>query len=85
MEQYANNSVFVQVDIDEVEECFLGPEYADVARLKADLKKAEKFGVFKVKEEGERSRLAASKWRWNDWQRQSKVARGKSLEGKPRT
>ena len=30
MLQYVNNSECVQLDIDEVEECSLGPEYADV-------------------------------------------------------
>ena len=30
MEQYVNNSECFQLGIDEVEECSLGPEYADI-------------------------------------------------------
>ena len=30
MEQYVNNSDVLKLDIDEVEECSLGPEYSDV-------------------------------------------------------
>ena len=30
MEQYVNNSECIQLDIDEVEECSLGLEYADI-------------------------------------------------------
>ena len=51
-----NNSDCIKLDTDEVEECSLGLEYG--RRLEA----------FKVKEEGEH--LVASKWRWDDWQRQ---------------
>ena len=54
MEQYVNNSECIHLDTDEVEECSLGPEYADVD-VKQFLRKA------KVKEEGEH--LVASKWR----------------------
>ena len=41
MEQYVNNSECVQLDIDEVEECSLGPEYADVD-VKQILRKGDK-------------------------------------------
>ena len=66
-----NNSECFQLDI-EVEECSLGPEYADVD-MKKILSKASRegrkfFKVLKVKEEGEHP--VASKWRWDDWQRQ---------------
>ena len=81
MQRYANNSEFVQLDIDEVEECSLGLEYADVD-VKQILRKATREGkkqieVFKVKE-GEQP--VASKWRWDDWQRQRKSQEEKSLE-----
>ena len=39
MEQYVNNSERIQLDIDEVEECSLGAEYADVD-VKQILRKA---------------------------------------------
>ena len=62
-EQYVNNSECIQLGIDEVEACSLGPEYADID-VKQILRKATRegrniFEVFKVKEEGEQ--LAASK------------------------
>ena len=71
MEQCVNNSECIQLDIDEVEECSLGPKYANVD-VKQILREATResrtcFEVFKVKEEGEH--LVASKWRWDDWQR----------------
>ena len=40
MEQYVNNSECIKLDIDEVEECSLGPEWANV-----DVKKILKKGV----------------------------------------
>ena len=63
MEQYVNNSECIHLDIDEVEECSMGPEYADVD-VKKNLRRASReginmFEVFKVKEEGEY--LVASK------------------------
>ena len=86
MEQYVNNSECIQLDIDEVEECSLGPQYGDVD-VKKILRRVSRegrniFEVFKMKEKGEHP--VASKWRWDDWQRQE-IARVKSLEGKPRT
>ena len=59
-EQYVNNSECKQLDIDEVEECSLGPEYADI-----DVK-AEKGEL-----------LVASKWCWEDCQKQTKRKRNK--------
>ena len=64
MEQYVNNSECKQLNIDEVEECSLGPEYADI-----DVK-AEKGEL-----------LVASKWRWEDCQKQRNRKRNK-LTGK---
>ena len=69
-----NNSECIQVDIEVVEECSLGVEYADVD-VKKILRKASRggrkiFEVFKVKAEGEHQ--VASRWRWDDWQRQRK-------------
>ena len=55
MKQYVDNSECKQLDTDEVEECSLGPEYADI-----DVK-AEKGEL-----------LVASKWRWEDCQKQNK-------------
>ena len=77
MEQYANNSECIQLDIDEVEECSSCLEYADVD-VKMIFRKASRegrniFKIFKVKEEGEHP--VASKWRWDDWQRQQEDKR----------
>ena len=74
-----NNIVCFQLDIDEVEECSLDPEYADIDVTQI-LRKATRegrniFEVFKVKEKGKL--LVASKWRWDDCQRQRKSQEGK--------
>ena len=66
-----NNSECTKLEIAEVEECSLGPEYADVD-VKHFLRNATRggrnfFEVFKVKEEG--AHLVASKLRWDDCQR----------------
>ena len=80
MEQYVNNSECIQLDIDEVEECSLGPEYADID-VKKILRKATRegrniFEVFKVKGKGEL--LVTSQWRWDDCQRQMKSQEDKA-------
>ena len=71
MEQYVNNSECIQLDIDEVEEYSLGPEYADIdvkqISRKATREDRNIFEVFKVEEKGQL--LVASKWRWDDCQR----------------
>ena len=54
IEQYVNNSDCRKLDIDEVEEHSLGPEYSDV-----DVKH-----IFKKC--GKRRQNIASKWRWDD-------------------
>ena len=82
-----NNSECIQLDIDEVEECSLGPECADID-VKQIFRNATRegrniFEVFLVKDKGEL--LVASKWRWEDCQRQKEIARGESLEGTSRT
>ena len=68
-----------QLDIDEMEDCSFDQEYADVD-VKKILRRVSRegrniFEVFKVKEEGEH--LCARK--------RKESARGKSLEGKPKT
>ena len=74
MEQYVNNSECKQLDIDEVEECSLGPEYVDIDLTQILRKTTGEgrniFEDFKVKEKGEL--LVACKWRWDDCQRQRK-------------
>ena len=54
-----------------------GSEYADIdvkqISSKATREGRNMFKVFKVKEEGEH--LVASKWRWDDWQRQKEDKR----------
>ena len=68
MKQCVNNRECMQLDIEEVEECSLGPEYASIDVMRF-LRKAIREGrnilkVFEVKEEGEH--LVASKWRWDE-------------------
>ena len=76
MKQYVNNSDCIKL----VEDFSLGPGYTDVdvkqisrkgdtRRQKILHEKAENIEIFKVKE-GEQP--VASKWRWDDWQRQRK-------------
>ena len=72
MEQHVNNSQVFKVEIAEVEECSLGPEYSDVD-VKHILRSATRegrriFEVFSVREKGEHP--VASKWRWDDGQKQ---------------
>ena len=73
MKHYVNNSDCIKLEIGEVEECSFGPEYSDVY-VKHMLRNATRgrkhFEVFSVKEEGEHQ--VASKWRWDDCQRQRK-------------
>ena len=74
MEQYVNNSDCKKLEIDEVEVCSLGPEYSDVD-VKHVLRTVTRegrfvFEDFSVKARGEH--LVASKWRWDDCQRQRK-------------
>ena len=74
MEHNVNNNDCIKLEIDEVEDCSLGPEYSDVD-VKHTLRNAPRecrniFEAFSVKEKGEH--LVASKWRWDDCQRQRK-------------
>ena len=74
LEQYVNNCDCIKLEIDEVDEYFLGPEYSDVD-VKHVVRDATRegrtfFEVFSVKEKGEH--LVASQWRWDDCQRQRK-------------
>ena len=73
MEQYVNNSDYMKLEIDEVEDYSLGPEYSDDVKhfLRSATREGMKtFEVFSVKEKGEH--LVASKWRWDDCRRQRK-------------
>ena len=75
LEHHANNSDRIKLEIDEVEDYSLGPEYSDVD-VKHILRNTtregrQNFEVFLcVNEKGEH--LVASKWRWEDCQRQRK-------------
>ena len=60
MEQYVNISDCINLEIDEVEDSSLGPEYSDV-----DVKHI-------LRNERKNGHLVASKWRWDDCQRQRK-------------
>ena len=74
MKQYVNNSDCINLDIDEVEECSLGPEYSvvDVKHILRTATREARFviEVFSVKARDEH--LVASKWRRDDCQRQKK-------------
>ena len=74
MEQYVNKSEVIKFEIADVEDYSLGPEYSDVD-VKKSLRHATRegrniFEVFSVK--GEVEHLVASKWRWDDIQKQGR-------------
>ena len=74
MEQCATNSDSIILEINEVEDYSLSTEYSDVdvKHLSRNATREGRtiFEVFSVEEKGEH--LVASKWRWDDCQRQRK-------------
>ena len=85
IEQYVNNSNVSKLEIAEVEENSLGPEYSDVdvkhIVRNATMEGRNIFEVFSVREKGEH--LVARKWRWDDSQMQRRPQKER-LEGKPK-